>query len=173
MLDSGSLLGDTTRIISYINYAHCTAAHQSGHADDHANHYTYTSHADLYIYTHHDRRQTFTTETITPTETVTPTMDLSGNGHTYKRNRHARPNMTGTATQKYGGFASVFISVDTIYYGICEPTETIITASVQDTQNVTNMVAFFRLVDKVTLKVTIGTRPSPCRIKAAGLSRLP
>jgi len=62
--------------------------------------------------------------------------------------------MTATAASKYGGFASVFISVDQIYYGACEPTETVITASVQDTQNVTNMVAFFRLVDKVTLKAT-------------------
>ena len=62
--------------------------------------------------------------------------------------------MTATVTQKYGGFASVFISVDQIYYGACEPTETIINASVQDMVNVVNMVAFFRLVDKVTLKVT-------------------
>ena len=94
------------------------------------------------------------TETITPTETVTPTMDLSATVTPTSATDTPGPTMTGTATQKYGGFASVFISVDTIYYGICEPTETIITASVQDTQNVTNMVAFFRLVDKVTLKVT-------------------
>jgi hypothetical protein len=62
--------------------------------------------------------------------------------------------MTATATQKYGGFASVFISVAQIYYGACEPTETVISASVQDTLNVVNMVAFFRLVDKVTLKAS-------------------
>lgn len=94
------------------------------------------------------------TETITPTETVTPTMDLSATVTPTSVTDTPGPTMTATVTQKYGGFASVFVSVDQIYYGACEPTETVITASVQDTQNVVNMVAFFRLVDKVTLKVT-------------------
>ena len=90
----------------------------------------------------------------TPTETVMPTIDLSATVTPTSVTETPGPTMTATVTQKYGGFASVFISVDQIYYGACEPTETVITASVQDTQNVTNMVAFFRLVDKVTLKAT-------------------
>jgi len=89
-----------------------------------------------------------------PTETVMPTIDLRATATPVSITDTPGPTMTATATQKYGGFASVFISVDQIYYGACEPTETVITASVQDAKNVTNMVAFFRLVDKVTLKVT-------------------
>jgi hypothetical protein len=89
-----------------------------------------------------------------PTETVTPTIDLSATVTPTSVTNTPGPTMTATATQKYGGFVSVFISVDQIYYGACEPTETVINASVQDTVNVVNMVAFFRLVDKVTLKAT-------------------
>jgi hypothetical protein len=93
---------------------------------------------------------------IKPSSTVTvmPTIDLSATVKPTITTDTPGPTMTATATQKYGGFASVFISVDLIYYGACEPKETVITASVQDPQNVTNMVAFFRLVDKVTLKAT-------------------
>jgi hypothetical protein len=87
-----------------------------------------------------------------PTETFTPTMDLSATLTPTSVTDTPGPTMTGTAAPKYGGFASAFISVDTIYYGACEPVETVITASVQDTQNVTNVVAFFRIVDKTTLK---------------------
>jgi hypothetical protein len=83
-----------------------------------------------------------------------PTIDLSATVTPTSVTGTPGPTMTATATQKYGGFASVFISVDQIYYGVCEPTETLISASVQDAQNVTNMVAFFRVVDKVTLKAT-------------------
>lgn len=90
----------------------------------------------------------------TPTATVTSTIDLSATVTPTMATDTPGPTMTATATQKYGGFASVFISVDQIYYGACEPNETVITASIQDVQNVTNMVAFFRLVDKVTLKAT-------------------
>jgi hypothetical protein len=89
-----------------------------------------------------------------PTATVMPTIDLSATVTPTSVTDTPGPTMTATATQKYGGFASVFISVDQIYYGACVPNETVITASVQDPQNVTNMVAFFRLVDKVTLKAT-------------------
>ena len=88
------------------------------------------------------------------TPTVMPTIDLSATVTPTSATSTPGPTMTATVTQKYGGFASVFISVDQIYYGACEPTETIINASVQDMVNVVNMVAFFRLVDKVTLKVT-------------------
>jgi hypothetical protein len=88
----------------------------------------------------------------TPTETATTTMDLSATVTPTSVTDTPGPTMTGTPTQKYGGFASVFISEDTIYYGACEPVETIITASVQDTVDVVNMVAFFRVVDKTTLK---------------------
>jgi hypothetical protein len=88
----------------------------------------------------------------TPTETATPTLDPSATVTPTSVTGTPGPTMTGTATQKYGGIASVFVSVDTIYYGACEPNETIITASVQDTVNVVMMVAFFRVVDKATLK---------------------
>jgi hypothetical protein len=79
-------------------------------------------------------------------------MDLSATVTPTSATNTPGPTMTATVTQKYGGFASVFIAVDQIYYGACEPIETIITASVQDTENVVNMVAFLRVVDKQTLK---------------------
>ena len=87
-----------------------------------------------------------------PTETATPTIDSSATATRLGPTETPGPTMTATAVQKYGGYASVFISVNKIYYGECEPTETVISASVMDTKNVVSMVAFFRLVDKQTLK---------------------
>jgi hypothetical protein len=56
MPDPGGLLGNTARIIVRVIYTYCATAHQSGHADDHTDHYAYTSHANFHIYTHYDRR---------------------------------------------------------------------------------------------------------------------
>ena len=81
-----SLLGDTARIIVRVIYAHCAAAHQSGHADDHTDHYAYTSHADLYIYTHHDWRQIYANRNSHAHH------GFECNGHAYQRIEHARPD---------------------------------------------------------------------------------
>lgn len=90
----------------------------------------------------------------TPTDTLEPTVDLSATVTPVPSTATQGPTRTPTQTQKYGGFASVFISTKEIYYGECDPRETIITATVQDPDRVTNVVAFFRFVDKQTSKAT-------------------
>lgn len=103
-----------------------------------------------------------------PTETVTPTIDSSATATLISSTETPGPSMTPTVTQKYGGFASVFISVNQIYYGECEPTETVITASVQDTNNAASMVAFFRLVDKQTIKAADWNPPFSMKDNGGG-----
>lgn len=59
------------------------------------------------------------------------------------------PLGTGTPVlSQYGGFIAVYLSNNLIYWGICSPSETIITATVEDPKLVYSVILFVRLKDK-------------------------